>query len=46
LLASGAIQQTAPGQAFALSPDGQLMAAHDATRLYMDAFPSLSPLFR
>ena len=44
LLASGAIQQTAPGQAFALSPDGQLLAAHDATRLYMDAFPSLSPL--
>jgi WD40 repeat protein len=44
LLASGAIQQTAPGQAFALSPNGQLMAAHYATRLYMDAFPRLSPL--
>ena len=44
LLATGAIQQTAPGQVFALSPDGQLLAAHDATRLYMNAFPSLSPL--
>jgi len=44
LLAGGAIQQMAPGQAFALSPNGQMLAAHDATRLYMDAFPSLSPL--
>jgi WD40 repeat protein len=44
LLSSGAIQQTAPGTAFALSPDGQLLAAHDATRLYVNAFPSLSPL--
>jgi len=44
LLSSGAIQQTAPGSTFALSPNGELLAAHDGTRLYFYAFPSLSPL--
>ena len=41
---TGAILQTVAGKAFALSPDGQFLAAEDGARLYMDAFPSLSPI--
>jgi len=43
LLSTGAIQQTVAGKAFALSPDGYYLAAHDGTRLYIYAFPSLVP---
>jgi hypothetical protein len=38
------IQKTVAGKAFALSPDGQFLAAHDGVRLYIYAFPSLVPL--
>jgi WD40 repeat protein len=41
LLSTGAIQKTVAGKAFAVSPDGHYLAAHDGTRLYMYAFPSL-----
>jgi hypothetical protein len=44
LLSSGAIQKTVAGKAFALSPDGNFLAAHDGVRLYIYAFPSLTPL--
>jgi WD40 repeat protein len=44
LLSSGVIQKTVAGKAFALSPDGQFLAAHDGVRLYIYAFPSLVPL--
>ena len=43
-LSTGATLKTAAGSVFAVSPDGQFLAAHDATRLYMYAFPSLTPL--
>ena len=43
-LANGALLQTAAGQTFAISPDGKFLAAHDTLRLYMYAFPSLTPL--
>jgi hypothetical protein len=43
-LTTGAILKTVAGQAFAASPDGSLLAAHDATKLYMYAFPSLLPI--
>jgi WD40 repeat protein len=44
LLPTGAIQKTVAGKAFALSPDGNFVAAHDGVRLYIYAFPSLVPL--
>ena len=44
LLSTGAVLQTAAGQPFAISSDGKFLAAHDAARLYMYAFPSLAPL--
>jgi hypothetical protein len=44
LLSSGVIQKTVAGKAFALSPDGAFLAAHDGVRLYIYAFPSLAPL--
>jgi WD40 repeat protein len=44
LLSSGAIQKTVAGKAFALSQDGNFLAAHDGVRLYIYAFPSLTPL--
>lgn len=44
LLSSGAIQKTVAGKAFALSPDGSFLAAHDGVRLHIYAFPSLTPL--
>jgi len=40
-MATGAIMQTAAGKVFAASPDGRFLAAHDGTKLYMYAFPSL-----
>lgn len=43
-LSTGATLKAAPGKAFGTSPDGAFLAAHDGTRLYMYAFPSLSPL--
>jgi WD40 repeat protein len=43
-LATGAILQTAAGKAFALTPDGQFLAAQDGTRLYMDASLSLAAI--
>jgi WD40 repeat protein len=43
-LSTGAILKTAPGKAFAVSPDGKLLAAHDGARVYMYAFPSLTPI--
>ncbi len=44
LFSTGAVQKTAPGKAFALSPDGATLAAHDGAHLYVYAFPSLNPL--
>ena len=41
---TGTTLRTAAGQAFAISPDGQFLAAHDPLRLYLYAFPSLAPL--
>ena len=41
LLSTGVIQKTVAGKAFALSPDGNFLAAHDRVRLYIYAFPSL-----
>ena len=41
LLATGATVQTAPGTILALSPDGELLAAHDGQSLYLRSFPSL-----
>jgi WD40 repeat protein len=41
---TGMTLRTAAGQAFAISPDGQFLAAHDQLRLYMYAFPSMAPL--
>ena len=43
-LSTGAILKTAPGKAFAVSPDGAFLAAHDGTRVCMYAFPSLNPI--
>ena len=43
-LSTGAIQQSAPGQVFALGHDGTQLAAHDAAKLYLDTFPTLNPL--
>jgi len=43
-LSTGAILNTAPGKAFAVSPDGKYLAAQDGTRAYMYAFPSLNPI--
>ena len=43
-LSTGATLKTAPGKAFGTSPDGAYLAAHDGTRLYMYAFPSMVPL--
>jgi hypothetical protein len=43
-LSTGAIQQTVPGQTFALSADGTLLAAHDAAKAYMYTFPRLGLL--
>jgi WD40 repeat protein len=44
LLATGATLRTVAGKAFAISPDGALLAAHDGLRLYMYTFSSLTPL--
>lgn len=41
LLATGAAVQNAPGTILALSPDGELLAAHDGQSLYLRSFPSL-----
>jgi WD40 repeat protein len=41
---TGKTLRTAAGQAFAISPDGQFLAAHDQLRLYMYAFPGMAPL--
>lgn len=43
-LSNGAILKTVAGKAFAVSPDGKYLAAHDGARVYMYAFPSLNPL--
>jgi hypothetical protein len=45
-LSSGEILWTAPGMAFAISRDGRFLAAHDASYLYMYAFPSMTLLTR
>lgn len=42
--ATGATLQTASGKAFAVSPDSLHLAAHDGTRVYMYAYPSLNPI--
>ena len=44
LLSTGRTQKTVAGKAFALSPDGYFLAAHDGTRLHIYAFSSLVPL--
>jgi len=44
LFSTGAVQQSAPGQVFALSSDGALMTAHDAASLYLYTFPGLRRL--
>jgi WD40 repeat protein len=40
-LQTGAIMQAVAGKAFALSPDGQFLAAQDGTKLYMYSLPNL-----
>jgi WD40 repeat protein len=43
-LSNGTILKTIAGKVFAVSPDGQYLAAHDGTHVYMNAFPSLNPI--
>jgi WD40 repeat protein len=44
MLATGAIAKAVPGMAFAVSPNGQFVAAHDGVRLYMYGFPGMTTL--
>ena len=43
-LFSGEVVKSVAGRAFAISPDSQFLAAHDGTRLYIYAFPSLTQI--
>ena len=44
LLSSGQTLQARPGNTFAVSADGALLATHDGQQLYLYAFPSLDPI--
>jgi len=44
LLSSGQTLASRPGNTFAISPDGDLIATHDGEKLYLAAFPSLDPI--
>lgn len=44
LFGGGETVKSVPGKAFAISSDGQFLAAHDGSRIYMYAFPSLTQL--
>jgi WD40 repeat protein len=44
LLSNGQILQSRPGNTFAISADGELLATHDGGQLYLAAFPSLDPI--